>query len=235
MCALRNALLALGAVVAISTTLPAQDGRAEQRVNEFFDALLRERWMQAAQLIHPERLDSFQDGQVSWLIALVQRHEALRKAGRAPRPGHEYEVSYSNVLSPEALAQYSSETIDGMGDARTIGAAHDLPAAEFMAHWLADRAKDTDSVSRRHTAWVPRTIIGEIIEADSIAHVLYRVPQAVARWGNPSDIEIMRLRRHDGRWYLWPESTNVDFRRGASAFIRHQLPVERLRKPGRDQ
>ena len=218
-------LLSLGALAALSTSMRAQRAQPEERVGAFFEALAQERWSEAATLIHPARLKTFQDSEVSMLIALIRKHEALRKAGIRPRPGHEYEISYDPILRPEVLAAYAHAPISGVGGARTIGSASALPSAEFMAHWFGARGQLPDTSFRARFAHVPRRIIGGVIEADSVAHVLYRVNLADPRTRKPTSVEIMRLRKHEGQWYLWPDPNNVDFR--TNAFVCIQLPLNK--------
>ena len=219
--------------VVLAAPLRAQAAPAA-RVAEFFDALGTRRWLDAARLVHPERLESFHAQEMSALIAYVKLRAQLDEAGIRDPMRHHFLIRYEPTLRPESLAVYADKPLLGLGPARTVAAANALPPADFMAYSFAAREYESNWLFYTRLERAPRHVIGTVIESDTVAHVVYRVgsPHLYQNHRDPADAEVLQMRLRQGSWYLWPNYENFDF--GHPALRQLQLTLDAGGRPRKE-
>lgn len=198
----------LAALMAFGAPARAQE-TPTRAARSFFDALAEHRWRDAAMLVHPLRRASFQEEELAVLVAWAESEQARRLDAQSGSGGI---VGFSSdgVLRPEQLAKHGHRRVPGFGGLTLAGAAA-LPSEEFMARFLEASALDADSTFLPSGERFARRILGEVIESDTVAHVLYRIEGSVVEYTDDFHVEIAQLRRRGGRWLVWPQRMNLDF------------------------
>ncbi|HEY0022280.1 MAG TPA: hypothetical protein VGB24_05200 [Longimicrobium sp.] len=182
---LARTLLAAAAVLLAPAAAPAQ-GSPAQTVQALFDAMAARQWDSAAALFTPES------------AAWYQREQL----GLNPRPAGDDEPGSRELRLPDPESVTRDDSIalgliPGLGPAAELA---DLPPARFVA--LALRVWGGTLGFETATAPGARTVIGQVVENDSVAHVLYRVSPEAYMDGLPSAVRVVRLDGVDGRWLV---------------------------------
>jgi len=192
-----------GAEAEDGLTMATASPDPEQVAREYLDAVERMHWERVVSRLHPNALSSFR----SYLEAML--------FGRVdPRALEEEAVALETPAGMEGL-----ETLTGAGSVEAFLAMSD---AEVFVQAL--RALQADSPGMMN-AWVDRTteILGWVPEADTLAHVIYRLEWRLT--GATSDTEILTLRRLDGEGWRVYDSRELES-------IRPALGSVILRAPG---
>ena len=93
-----------------------------------------------------------------------------------------------------------------------------------MTHWLAVREHDPNTHLRRTYGQVTRHVVGAVAEGDSVAHALYRVVYPGPPRHDAASVKILRLRRQNGGWDVWPYPS--DFEWWMDSLVRVQLVTD---------
>jgi hypothetical protein len=193
----------LGAEAESGLTMEAASSDPEVVAREYLDAVERMHWEGVVRHLHPQALSSFR----SYLEAML--------FGRVdPRAPAEEAVALDTPAGMEGL-----ETLTGAGSVEAFLAMSD---AEVFVQAL--RALQADSPGMMN-AWVDRTteILGSVPEADTLAHVVYRLEWRLT--GATPDTEILTVRQSDGEGWRVCESRELES-------IRPALGSVILRAPG---
>lgn len=184
-------------------TMQTPSSAPEQVAKEYLDAVERMHWEAVVSRLHRDALSSFR----SYLEALL--------FGRVdPRAPAAEAVPLETPARMEGL-----ETLTGAGSVEAFLALSD---AEVFVQAL--RALQADSPGMMN-AWVDRTteILGSVPEADTLAHVVYRLEWRLT--GATPDTEILTVRRLDGEGWRVYDSRELES-------IRPALGSVILRAPG---
>jgi hypothetical protein len=186
---------------------------AERIARAAIAALDEMRWLDAAQLVHPDTLERFR--------AMTLDHARAREASRQ----HAAEVSWPDDMPPEVVAWHEAQRQRAEDEGRLIrvvdpglaplGELEALTAEELFArhiesrdvraqmlHAAAAQGRELPPDAPHMTEpWVRRTIVGSVADGGDEVHVLYRARQAESRTG--STVLAMTLRRAAGGWRIW--------------------------------
>lgn len=150
-----------------------------QTVQALFDAMAARQWDSAAALFTPQS--------AAW-------YQRERLGLNCPPAGDEESGSREPQLpDPESVTGY-----DCIDRGLIPGDLVDLPPPRFVA--LALRTWGSTLDFEIATAPGGRKVMGQVVENDSVAHVLYRVDLGAYPDGFPSEVRVVCLDRVDGRW-----------------------------------
>ena len=205
----RTLLVAAAALVAPAAA-PAQATPA-QTVQALFEAMAARQWDSAAALITPRSAAWYQRDQV----------------GPHRPPAGDDESGSLELRLPDAERVTRDDSIalgliPGRGQAAELA---DLPPPRFVA--LALRVWGGTLDFEIATAPGARTVIGQLVENDSAAHVLYRVDRGPYPDGIPSAIRVVRLDAVEGPMARSRQRRAVPFLRRAGAVRRVEPAADR--------
>lgn len=192
--------------VATGTAITAQAPAGPRVVvAEAFEALAAKNWDAVAGYSSPQFLEEFRQKQLFY--AEDDERQRLEKnktpdSYGLPKCVQKYFESQQGNFSKRFLSNFAG--VDNLLQLEV------LTPAQFFGAWLAGtkNLKPTDQAAGPRIVIPSRTIFGEVIEGDSIAHVLYRrVPSP------PGDadqgIKLITLRRYDGVWKIYPNDDMI--------------------------
>ncbi|HEY7770995.1 hypothetical protein [Longimicrobium sp.] len=176
--------LLLAAAALLTPAAAAAQATPAQTVQALFDAMAARQWDSAAALLTPES------------AARYQRH----LLGLDPPPAGDDESGSRELRLPDPESVTRDDSIalgliPGLGPAAELAA---LPPERFVALALGAWGGTLDFEIA--TAPGVRKVIGQVVENDSVAHVLYRVDRGPYPDGFPGAVRVVRLDRVDGRW-----------------------------------
>ena len=215
----RGLLFVLCPVVAMTDVAAGQeaavDDSPESVVRAAFTALDEKRWMDVAELMHPEELEQFRVEQLEWMRSWEERPE--------PPP--------RNLDVPEAVAEWFAQQEerfrqdDGSMIARTFAGVQsldelrDLSAAEMFARHLQAEDPGTQVAGALDSADRPlppeladrialrpeREVVGSVAESESLVDVVYRTAPARAfePWAS-AKVHVVRVARTPTGWRIIP-------------------------------
>jgi hypothetical protein len=182
------------------TALRAQ-GTPREAAESIFAALGRRDWPSAVARLDSQTLAEFQTNGVAVLAAQAYA-ERTRGSGGA-------EVAGAPTTRRE-LGRAGRTPVRAFRSARDLAGAAALSPQAFFADYL----QTLDQIFAEVSA--PRTIVGVLLEGDSLAHVLYRADYAARRGQGrildgdaarpPWSVVVLTLRQRNGRWLAMPNS-----------------------------
>jgi hypothetical protein len=156
---------------------------------------------EASALIHPVDLARWREGQ---LFSLASWYEQVTRSDAQPAEGDTELVvhlsSWTSSQLPAVLERYGARAVPALGSTSLAEAAA-WPAAELLrrildARWTSNPA-GTDHLDVE--------VLNEVIEGDSVAHVLYRPAGAEPR--DQQALEVVTLRRDAATWKVCLSAT----------------------------
>ncbi len=174
-------------------------------VEESFAALAAKNWDAVAALASPQFLEQFRAKQLFY--AEEDERQKLEKKKNPesygmPKCVQKYFESQEGNFSKRFLENFYH--VDNLLQLEV------LTPAQFFAAWLSGtrNLKSSDEAAGPRIVVPTRTIVGEMMEGDSVAHVLYRRTPFT-----PGDadqgIKIITLRRYDGVWKTYPNDDMI--------------------------
>lgn len=168
------------------------------------DAYASGDWRTLADLVHPDALASLRTKQLGSIVAYSVLEGEMAK-------GRSVGFSPSDFAKPEAIEQAKHVRISEFPNAPTIGELGVLSPPDFFIQWC-EAAHRTDRHDPRPSIQkIKRSLIGQVIEGENLAHVLYRLEVKSNELAGA--LRIMSLKRDDERWLLllnddiiWPFS-----------------------------
>ncbi len=102
----------------------------------------------------------------------------------------------------ELIARYGATPVRGFGTAHTLAEVAALSPREFLARAfaLSDSVFTAEDSQRRPQ--LTRTIVGDVVERDSSAHVLYRTTGPTVHSTDSLAVDVLRLRRRGSGWLV---------------------------------
>ena len=194
------------AVAAAPLALGAQAPAAPRVVvEEAFTALTARDWDALAALSSPQFLDQFRQKQLFYAEDDERQRMEKKKSPDSyglPKCVQKYFESQEGNFSKRFLENFAG--VDNLLQLEV------LTPAQFFAAWLAGtkNLKKGDEAAGPRIVIPARTVFGEVVEGDSVAHVLYRrVPSPP---GDPDQgIKLITLRRYDGVWKIYPNDDMI--------------------------
>jgi hypothetical protein len=189
----------------------ATPASASQAARAFFDMLTQGRWTAAASAVDSTSVAQVRESDLAMMIAWAHYRDEMRgfRQGKGSG-GLSGGFSSSGHIDPALLAKYGQTPIPGFDGAPTLAAVAALPERTFLADILA--LHDTlfmHAAGERAGQKVTYSIVGAVIENDSIAHVLYRISGTQVQVTDPLRVNVLRLRRRADTWLV--ELTLFDF------------------------
>ena len=170
----------------------------EQVVDSAFRAIAGRNWIALRELMDSSALTSARQEQLGMLILVEEQRRARQRVGGGYNP--------QDVVIADHLATVGNVKAPRFG--KTIAELAALSPADFYVRWLdaayaPGRANAVEDIVDR-----TRIIIGSLTAGDT-AWVLYRKDsqwqeREIAHVTSPGSVEILPLRRLDGRWRILP-------------------------------
>ncbi|HUO53035.1 MAG TPA: hypothetical protein VMT93_10975 [Gemmatimonadaceae bacterium] len=202
----RSAPLVCLALAAAPLALAAQATASPRDVvQESFNALAQRDWDGVAGYASPQFLDQFRQKQLFYAEDDERQRMEKKKNPDSyglPKCVQKYFESQQGNFSKRFLENFAG--VDNLLQLEV------LTPAQFFAAWLAGtkNLKKEDLAAAPRIVIPTRTIFGEVMEGDSVAHVLYRrVPSPP---GDPDQgVKLITLRRYDGVWKIYPNDDMI--------------------------
>ena len=220
--------LVFAILLTMQSHVPAQLSPIQTVQAAFGAATLRD-WRGLADLVHPDALGSLRQESLGLMILMTEERQAGQQASGGYNPGE--------VVIEEHLGRVGHESASQFTHNPTLAELAALSPADFFVRWCeAVYGPGPQRNEVREVVGLERRMIGEVTEADSLAHVLYRRESRHVDMGElkidlPGRVMVMPLKRVGGRWLLlfnddlgWP----VDFMGALRPY-----PDLALRQPGR--
>ena len=159
-----------------------------------FGALSDRNWLGLAASVHPAALTRFRQSELTFQLAWAYWKEGIAASK------HRWAVAEDGSISPEGLGPVAHVTVSAYPDTPTVAQLATLSAPAFFATWCrAVYQSDSDRAQSNHKPDLRRQIVGEVLEGDNLAHVLYHLDfEAPEPW----TIRVMPLKREGDRWFL---------------------------------
>lgn len=147
-------------------------------VRSAFEALARRDWRTLASLVDSQALASLRQDALGMLILTTEQRLAGEKAEGGYNP--------DEVVVADHLPRVGSERIKGFRREPTIRELASLPPSDFFIEWARTAYGDESQQDpMREVVDLYRRIIGELMENDDTAHVVYRREHRHVEDGEP--------------------------------------------------
>jgi hypothetical protein len=164
----------------------------EETVRAFFAALDGGRWDEAAGYVLPEAARQQRDLDLSMRLARLEQLPEGR--------GGNFTITSNGTVDPELLERFGSTPVRSLRGVSTLAEAAELAPEVYMARLME---MGTSGPPGAGMPAASHALIGVVVENDSLAHALYRATGGPLR-SEPDAAEVLKVRRHDGRWYVVP-------------------------------
>lgn len=213
------AAIGFGAVLLPARAVAQSAAEAPAAVaTQFFAALRDTSWAVAAAMLDSSSAQTLHDNELSMLTAHAM-YRARDHGNRLPTSGGMTGVMSDGRVHADVIARYGAVPIRGFEPATTLSQAAALDLRTFLARTLAFSAAGLGGMSVKLGGGLTRSVVGAVIEGDTLAHVLYRTTGADVHYTDPRAVEIVRLVRHDGRWWVDLTIMNNDIVSGGLIFM----------------
>jgi hypothetical protein len=194
--------LALAAPLALRAQEPASPRTV---VEESFVALRGMEWDAVAALSSPQFLEQFRQRQLFYA-----EDDERQKLEKKKNPDSYGLPKCVQKYFESAEGNFNKRFLENFAGIDNLLQLEVLTPAQFFAAWLAGtkNIKKSDQAAGPSVVVPVRTIIGEVVEGDSVAHVVYRrlpSPPGDADLG----IKLVTLRRYDGVWKIYPNDDMI--------------------------
>ena len=186
-------ILLTGALSALLTGM-ASSQTPTQAVQAAFDAYRRSDWPALASLVHPDALTAFRIAQLGSAVGFSLARSDPQMRGR------NIGITPADFVGDDAIKKAEGIQVAEFPGKPTIGELARLSPREFFARWCQAAVQDNKRGPWLASQRVGRQIIGEILENDTLAHVMYRIQVESIRLAGK--VEVMSLKKADGRWLI---------------------------------
>jgi hypothetical protein len=198
----RVVAMGVPALLLIARASDAQEapGAATPRaaVEAAFDAVQSKAWPRVAALSDPEFLARFREQQLVYAEA--------EKIARQNRKSKKEQYGLPKCVQKYFESQESHFTesfLKGFAGVKSVEQLAQLTPAALFASWLAGSEKVEKSDENKALPPTTRTILGDVVEGDSLAHVIYRVVPTPPTEPQKT-VEMIDVRHVDGSWRIVP-------------------------------
>ena len=195
------------AVVFSSVELLAQSSPAAI-AQRYFAAVLAQQWDSAAALVDPVSQHVFRDRVLSYLLFVAEQRPALRHSMKGTGSGGLAAGDLDAAPTAAKLTKYADWRVGAYAGAPTIHELAALSPIELLARsYAASRVFCMEGACQSEAPPLGRPIVlGDVIENDSVAHVLYRETRSdtstLARGDDRWRVEVIHFFKRDERWLL---------------------------------
>lgn len=165
-----------------------------QTVQAAFDAYRDGDWSRLGSLVHPDALTAFRTAQLGSAVGYSLARNDSQTRGR------NISITPRDFVTEAAIKQAEGIRVEQFPGKPTIGELARLSPKQFFVRWCAAATHDNDRGPWRAIQGVGRQIIGEIVENDTLAHVMYRLQVESVRLGGK--VVVMSLKKADGQWLI---------------------------------
>jgi hypothetical protein len=165
-----------------------------------FAALEEHSWVGVAELIDSAEIGAFRDKHLDGLVAFA---ESVGFQAQLPeRRG--ISLYFTHGGERRDLEKYAELKLPVFTDVATLGDLAALAPIQFLVKWIEATQRGGGWGSRGPGS--RRIILGEVMEGDSLAHVLYRFDRSAedslhaSKSPEVTDTHILTLRRADSVW-----------------------------------
>jgi len=182
----------------------AQEGPT-QTVQAAFAALAQRDWLALANIVDPTRLEKFRQEELGFILLWARQKDSIAEAKRQERP---WSLSGRDSVSPETVAKVGHVQVPAFPGSPTVAQLAAIPPAEFFARWCGVAyGADAERDPVQEVVGLERRTIGQVLEGDTMAHVLYRresrhVDMDELKIDLPGRVMEMPLKRSGRRWLL---------------------------------
>jgi hypothetical protein len=163
-----------------------------------FDALSRADWDAAAQLADPDSLAKWQQTQIA---LLADEAEALAEPPPKGDSGSIRQIQTDPATTSARLGNYGATLFPNLFGSTSLAELAGSSAAWFFSRYL----EATAPIRAASTSSASPHVIGELLETDAAAYVLYRW-KGLGWPTQPQEVAVLRMRRGlDGWRYLVDE------------------------------
>jgi hypothetical protein len=142
-------------------------------VDSAFAAFATQDWTSFTRLVDPAVLRAFQQRQISYFAASIRSRDAYDEA---KRKGAGFVLSFEDSLSPTSLTAFEGLDVPLITGPRTIGELARLSPDRFFEEWCRAAYGAGAGGFGSGKSNVERHTIGQVVESETRAHVLYRTP-----------------------------------------------------------
>ena len=170
--------ISVGGATAVAQSSGSTD-RAIAAVKEVLRAYEAGQWNRVAAMVHPEGLQRFRTEQLTMAQAWQN----------AP-----------NAEASRILQVRGNPALIGFPRIRTLEELERLSPRELFARWLEGHERKPENYDDGRPPVSQRTVLGSVIEGDSLVHVLYRIHTDVGRYGRTNETEVITAKRDGADW-----------------------------------
>jgi hypothetical protein len=171
-----------------ATALP----KPQDVVDSALAAFATRDWSRFTRLVDPAVLRAFQQRQIAYFVASIRSRDAYDEA---KQNGAAFVLSFQDSLSPDALAAFEDLKVPLVTGPRTIGELARLSPDRFFEEWCRAAYGADAGGFGSGKSHVERRTLGQVIESETRAHVLYRTPFRY-------DPDRISLRWTEGGWHI---------------------------------
>jgi len=186
-------LLVFSAPARAQATVDPDEATPRAVVTATFEAMSHKQWARVAALADSAYLSQWREQQLVYAEA--------DKIERDNKKKHQKQYGLPKCVQKYFESQeshYTETFLKGFAGMKSIDQLEQLTPEQLFASWLAGG----DAV-KQNTRTTSRTILGEVPESDSIAHVLYRMTPTPP--GTSDDgVERITVHKVNGAWHMLP-------------------------------
>ncbi len=202
--------------VDVDTARPEPAEAPDDVARAFFRAIGDEKWSTAAAYFDPTTLRAFRDHGIRNLLGWAKAG-APTAANR--RPGQSAAIGWSSDGDTADLAKYDTVPVVTQGGATTIGALARLSPVAFAARTL-------EAAYARGAGRTNFTVLGDVREGTTLAHVVYRVDDAGVTYFTPNMYRPeLHLRREAGAWKIIADLATLGPANIVNAAVNYRPPA----------
>jgi hypothetical protein len=170
--------ISVGGTAAMSQASRSAD-KAIDVVKEVFRAYEAGQWNRVAALVHPEGLQRFRTEQLGMAHAWQDAADAEGK---------------------RILQEHGNPSLIGFPRIRTLQELEQLTPTDLYARWLEGHELKPENYDDGRPPVSQRSVLGTVIEGDTLVHVLYRIHTDVGRYGRTNETEVITAKRDGADW-----------------------------------
>jgi hypothetical protein len=166
--------------------------------------LSAQKWDSAAALVDSVERVRFRNRAIGLLLLVAEHQQELRRAMRGSGSGGLATPALDSMPSAALVTRYAAWRVRSYPGSPTIAELAALSSTEFLARAYAVNAMDCFlGECTSNSRPLPARVVGQVVENDSVAHVLYRRPavdSSRTTSSNRWEVDVLHAFQHDGHW-----------------------------------
>lgn len=163
----------------------------------FFGALTRGDFAAAAVLLEPTELVTLRETELARLVGWARQHDAMKQVRDTPGPSM-HGFSVEETVDAAALEKFRDYELNRHAGVRTLGDLTAQTPTEFAATYL--RVTSGALGGGQLVPPITRRVVGEIIEDETRAYVVYRTTGSIFDDGPSEHARVLAFRRVAAEW-----------------------------------